>query len=124
MNTSQVTNEDLILSEHYEPKVLPIEYQKIRDGFYRKIDGMTVITSIKRELDNKLWLHVSLARPNKLPSWNDVLEVKNLFIGDKTALQVLPKKDKYIDCHKYCFHLWHCIDGDVTPDFTRGNNII
>lgn len=32
-------------------------------------------------------------------------------------------EDKYINLHPTCLHLWHCLDGDVVPDFARGGQI-
>jgi len=87
----------------------------------KSTDGLRVIVGAAVELDGKAWLHVSFSRKDKLPSWFDCKRVKSLFIGDdKTALQVFPSSDKYVDIHEHCLHLWHCMDGDVTPDFTHG----
>lgn len=84
-------------------------------------DPLTVITSGAVELDGKRWLHVSLARPTRLPSYSDMTMVKDLFIGPQaTALQVFAPRSRHVNLHQCCLHLWHCADGDVTPDFARG----
>lgn len=97
----------------------------------RKFDGasfrkgfLTVIYSIGLELDNKRWLHVSLARPNKYPPYEEIKLVKDIFIGDEKAIMVFPKKENFVNIHKYCFHLWRCLDGDTYPDFDRGMGTI
>lgn len=96
------------------------------DGFrYTKVlDTLSVIVTgeVHRE---RRWLHVSLARPSRLPSWADVKEVKAAFIGDDLqAIQVLPKASEYVNRHPYCLHLWHCLDGDGLPDFTYGTGML
>lgn len=120
---------DGLWEQTLEPRVLPYSWRLLTrtlDGAkYQHESLMTVITSVALELDGKVWLHVSLARRSRLPSWDDVVAVKNLFIGeDETALQVLPPRDRYINIHPHCLHLWHCLDGAVTPDFARGGRSI
>lgn len=93
---------------------------------YVKYDRLIVLASCARQLDGKAWLHVSVSRRNQeTPSWDAMSEVKDLFIGsDRTALQVMPPRTKHVNIHKACLHLWSCLDGDVTPDFTAGGSTI
>ncbi len=92
---------------------------------FRSTDGLLVQVSASMELDEKAWLHVSYSRRDKIPNWFDTKRVKSLFIGDdKTALCILPSKDKFVNIRETCLHLWHCLDGDVTPDFTHGTGSI
>ncbi len=111
------------------PCVLPAGYRvidKAEDGCKLEYRGMrdyhTVILSAAVELDQRRWLHVSVARPNALPSWELLKEVKQIFIGrNKQAVQVLPTEERYVNQHAYCLHLFHCLeDNDPVPDFTRG----
>lgn len=77
-----------------------------------------MISSVSQEDDDKRWLHVSLSQRGKEPTWDEVKEVRRIFTPlTRTALQVLPPPSQYVDLHPYCFHLWVCMDGDVTPDF-------
>jgi hypothetical protein len=92
---------------------------------YQKHGGsLRVILSCMRYGDGKAWLHVSISRKNReLPTWPAMCEVKDLFIGpERTALQVHPPRANYVNIHEACLHLWHCLDGDVTPDFTLGGS--
>jgi hypothetical protein len=90
-------------------------------GFVHLTDDLTVLVSGMVEEDKKRWLHVSVSRRSRLPSWEDLKLVKATFIGeDKTAIQVFPSQDKYVNFHPYVLHLWHCVDGDPVPDFTSG----
>lgn len=87
---------------------------------FQSKDGLRVVVSCDDELDGKFWLHVSVSRADRLPSWGDLTEVKDAFIGrDKLAVQVLPRKADYVNCHEFCLHLFHCLDGDPCPDFRR-----
>lgn len=110
-------------------RVVPFGWHSIEqraDGrAWQCADGLRVIESVGVELDGKEWHHVSLSRSMQLPSWEEVQRVKDIFMGkDVTALQVLPDAAHYVNQHPYCLHLWRCLDGDVTPDFTQGHGSI
>ena len=104
------------------PKVLPAAWKEGRgrlgELFFFSKDGLRVMSSALVEADGKRWQHVSLSRAARLPSWEDLRAVKDLFIGrDKMAIQVLPRAADYCNVHPHCLHLWHCLDGDPAPDF-------
>ena len=86
--------------------------------------GLRVITSVARELDGKVWTHVSVSRPNTNPSWCDLMFVRDQLIGDREGYQVFPTSDKHVNIHPYCLHMWFCEEGPVLPDFTHGGNSI
>lgn len=113
---------------HNWPFILPASWRCLYHdppAQYRRSDGLNVLCSCTRELDGKTWLHVSFSYPDRLPLYSDIIEAKRLFIGDKrTAYQVFPPLDKHVNTHPYCLRLWCCLDGDVTPDFTRGNGTL
>jgi hypothetical protein len=91
---------------------------------YKIADNLMVVWSAVREADGRRWVHVSLSRPSRLPSWDDVREVKDTFIGrDRRALQILPPQSEYVNKHKYVLHLWHCLDDDGLPDFRHEGQI-
>lgn len=116
------------------PRVLSSQWRRIEvreDGasymYQRPGVGhpLSVIVSGAVELDGKRWLHVSCAYASRLPSWEDLRMVKDLFIGpDRAAYQVLPPTAKHVNIHSYCLHLWSCVDGDPLPDFTQGGDSI
>ncbi len=112
------------------PYVLPVgwkvEERRLDGAMYRHGSArMTVIVSASVERDGRNWLHVSVAHPERMPTWDDLRYVKDIFVGrDRTALQVLPPAAKHVNQHPYCLHLWACLDGDVTPDFTQGGETI
>jgi hypothetical protein len=118
------------------PTVLPAAWRESREQWgpsrdygrvYRKPgEGLLVLTSCAERADRKRWLHVSVSRADrKIPTWEQMSQVKRLFIGDeRTALQVMPPKAKYVNIHPGVLHLYHCLDGDVTPDFAAGGETI
>lgn len=84
-------------------------------------DAMTVIISGAREEDGKRWVHLSVARPDRLPSYHELVAVKETFIGaERKAISVFAPRSEHVNIHEYCLHLWHCVDGDPLPDFTGG----
>ena len=90
-------------------------YMNIQKRYLRN-DGMSVICGMENH-DGKWWLHVSCAKPDRLPTWEDLKEVKNTFIGRyKKAIQILPNEKEYVNIHPYCLHLYNC-DNDMLPDF-------
>ena len=102
---------------------IPDGWQRVANphpGAWFHADGMAVCASWDRDVDGISWLHVSVSRPSRLPSWNDLKRVKRDFIGDdKTALQVLPPADQWVNKHNFTLHLWHPIDQDRVPYLLR-----
>lgn len=104
----------LVLPPHYE--FYDIYQGQVRR--YLRSDGMSIICGMENH-DGKWWLHVSCAKPDSLPTWEDFKEVKAIFIGrDKKAIQILPNEKEYVNIHPYCLHLYHCGNDDL-PDFTH-----
>lgn len=91
------------------------------DGiFYEYRTGLRALVSVAREKDGRDWVHLSLSRPNRMPTYEDMCLVKDLFIGEnELAIQVFVPKDRHVNLHPNCLHLWHCLDGDPVPDFSR-----
>lgn len=87
----------------------------------------TVIESVAREEDGRRWHHVSTARADRMPTWDEVRAIKEAFIGDREAYIVFPPKARYVNLHRFCLHLWACLDapeGAVLPDFASGTGSI
>lgn len=95
------------------------------DGYAAQRGRLRVIVSADAEADGRIWWHISVSTTSrKLASWDDVKEVKRAFLGDnRVGLMVLPRKEDYVNIAEV-HHIWHCVDGDVTPDFTQGTGSI
>lgn len=78
---------------------------------YGNRDGLRALTSIEPRGD-KQWAHVSCSRGDRLPTWEDLKLVKEVFLGDVMAYQVLPPKAEWLNVHEFTLHLFHCLSGD------------
>lgn len=98
------------------------------DGFsaVQPRKGLMVIVSDAVALDGRRWRHLSLSRRDRaMPTWEQLVEVKEAFLGpEAVALQVLAPRSEWVNIHPTCLHLWECLDGRVTPDFTAGTGSI
>lgn len=91
------------------------------DGFLyqNKSERLTVIVSGEVHDDRK-YLHVSCSNPFHVPTYDQITFVKQVFVGDdREAYMVFPMKDKHVNIHPYCLHLYSP-DEPVLPDFTGG----
>jgi len=55
------------------------------------------------------WEHVSFSPSNysKMPSWEEMCELKDLFWDDEEeVIQIHPKKSEYVNIRENCLHLW------------------
>lgn len=113
---------DEIAASEVAPRVLPVEWRREANHgplmVYRSRLGLLVLLSVQVEVDGKRWIHASMSRRNRLPDYNDMVRVKDTFIGvDRTAVQIFPSRDRHINIHPNCLHLWSCLDAEVMPDF-------
>ena len=92
---------------------------------YRHANGLRVIWSAAREADGRIWLHVSLSRADRMPTYRDLKHVKVAFIGNqRKAIMVIPEQREHVNLHPFCLHLFSCLEEDPLPDFTRGTGMI
>lgn len=81
-------------------------------------DGLHVVAGLEMH-DDEQWAHVSCSYTDHLPSWDDLKAVKEIWLGDVLAFQVLPPKAEYVSQHPWCLHLWHRLAGDPFPRMAR-----
>lgn len=121
------------LTRGYLPKVIPDNW-KILNTFsfeyyayytyytFIREDGLKVIFGVEwqEEDPETKWLHVSMSFKSKLPTYQDMKIVKDIFIGEeRTAFQIFPPKTEHINLHANCLHLFCCVTKDILPDFRR-----
>jgi hypothetical protein len=132
--TEEQYREALELTQNLYPLVLPHGWKKQsidpRSSFagqmaYMRGDGLFVIfTADRLQGDGKTWLHVSMSRKSRIPSYQDMCDVKFLFIGkERQAIQIFAPEAKHINIHPYCLHLWCALEGDGLPDFGQDGTI-
>lgn len=85
---------------------------------FRQGDLRVIVDCCEKE-DGNQWIHVSYSRKSWAPTHGDTILVKETFIGpDRYAYAVFPAKDRYVNIHPYCLHLWARLDGTaVLPHF-------
>ncbi len=87
--------------------------------------AMSVIFSVAYYGDGRCWIHASIARAKMMPTYEDVMKLKNEFIGmDRKAILVLPAVSEHVNIHEHALHLFCCLDDDPLPDFTMGTGSI
>jgi len=53
------------------------------------------------------WEHVSVNGSDRVPTWDEMCFIKDLFWEDEQAvIQYHPRKSQYINCHPFVLHLW------------------
>ena len=66
----------------------------------------------------KGWDHVSVSRPDRVPTWNEMESLRLMFFGpDSTVMQLHVPRTDHINVHPHCLHLWRPqgIDIPVPP---------
>lgn len=103
--------EEIIKSDRlfdvYKVDVLNIGFVKLTDS-----GTCTVVWSDSEDG----WEHVSVSpkKPHKIPSWNDMCQLKDIFFkDDEEVLQLHPKKSEYVNIAENCLHLWKPIGIDI-----------
>lgn len=60
------------------------------------------------------WEHVSVSRSDRIPTWDEMCQVKDLFWGpEDCVIQYHPPASEYVNNHERCLHLWRPIDQAV-----------
>ena len=76
-------------------------------AFSKETSSLKVLSSLDEMEDGVLTLHVSVSRAKKLPTWEDLKAVKNVFMGmEVDAFHVIPAASDHINLHNYTMHLW------------------
>lgn len=69
------------------------------------------------------WEHLSVSFKNKIPSWEVMQEMKEMFFEDtEDAFQYHPTKDDYINNNEYTLHIWRPLEIEIPkpPHITVG----
>lgn len=86
---------------------------------------LAAILSVNREQDGRFWLHLSASHARRIPTWPELIEVKEFFLGNREAYAVAPPRERYVNIHPHVLHLFALLDGAaVLPDFTQGRRTL
>ena len=87
-------------------------------------NGLQIIATAAVMDDGREWLHVSVSRKSRLPSYEEMTRIKRDFIGDdKKAISVLPEKKYHVNIHENCLHLFYSAENPL-PEFSGGTGLI
>lgn len=112
------------LTNQFLPNVIPAGWTQIPtpevcagSAVYQSQTLLVVFSADKHHETNETWVHVSVSHRDRLPNWDELKFVKEVFLGrDKLAIQVLPPAEEYVNLHPNVLHLWHCPDRRIVPD--------
>lgn len=90
-------------------------------SFVRHDQAASIIVTCADHDDGNDWIHASIARPNRMPDYQDLKLLHHTVFGDGWAYQVFAPQAEHVNIHQYCLHLWGRLDGKpALPDFTQG----
>jgi hypothetical protein len=59
------------------------------------------------------WDHVSVSHSARVPTWDEMCWVKQLFFRpDECVVQFHPKQSDYVNMHSNCLHMWRMQEGE------------
>lgn len=63
------------------------------------------------------WEHVSVSTASRVPHWDEMQFIKELFwLDDEVVMQLHPAKSRYINTHPFVLHLWRPTEQEIpTP---------
>lgn len=74
--------------------------------------------------DQRVWLHASIARSDRMPDYADLVLLHHAAFGDAWAYQVFAPASSHVDIHEHALHLWGLADGTrALPDFGKEGTI-
>lgn len=60
------------------------------------------------------WEHVSVCPANRLPDWDEMCAIKDMFWNDdEVVMQLHPAKINYVNFMENCLHLWRPIGQEI-----------
>lgn len=64
--------------------------------------------------DGEGWEHVSVSLEQRCPNWEEMCFIKSLFWDEEDCvIQYHPPRKNYVNCHKYCLHMWRPVNVDI-----------
>lgn len=62
------------------------------------------------------WQHVCISTKRRVPNWQEMCFVKDLFWGpEECVMQLHPPKSEYVNNNPFCLHLWKPPIGQAIP---------
>lgn len=92
------------------------------DGWcFDHFDGNARVIATVDSYDGDDWVHASISRADRMPSYADLKMLHDAVFGDGWAYQVFAPPSEHVNIHATALHLFGRLDGrPVLPDFTYG----
>jgi hypothetical protein len=96
------------------------------DGWcFRRFDEDGEVIVSCADHDGVDWIHASIAHPDRLPDYDELVLVHRAVFGAGYAYQVFAPPADHVNLHAYALHLFGRWDGlAALPNFTRGTGSI
>lgn len=96
------------------------------DGWrYVNLDGTSSVLVTCAEHGGDEWVHASIARPDRMPTYADLKALHAAVFGNGWAYQVFAPPSDHVNIHEHALHLFGRLDGKpALPDFTEGTGSI
>lgn len=86
-------------------------------------DGSSIIVTVGVH-DGEQWVHASIAHPETMPTYEELVLLHKAVFGDRWAYQVFAPPSDHVNIHPYALHLWGRLDGtNQLPDFGKNGTI-
>lgn len=79
----------------------------------------SIVVSASPMDDGVTWIHASMTRPDRVPSYADMCLLHRAVWGDTGySYEVHPPRSQHVNIHEHALHLWGRADGaPVLPEF-------
>ena len=68
--------------------------------------------------DGAWWIHASMQREDRMPSYDDLATLHYAVFGDRWAYQLFAPPEHHVNLHPRCLHLWGLESGEaILPNF-------
>lgn len=87
-------------------------------------DRTASVIASASDIDGHEWVHASIARPDRMPTYDDLVLLHRACFGDGWAYQCFAPPADHVNIHEFALHLWGRLDGQaVLPNFGAGGSI-
>lgn len=80
------------------------------DGAKWRLPGGAVVIASMARLQGERWVHLSMSRHGRLPTWPELVAVRDALVPGVECYQVAPPPDRYVNIHPGVLHPWGCVD--------------
>lgn len=111
----------LRIRRHFDPHVWGVPELFGPDGWRmrsRAGDAGIIVTCSDHPPDPTEWLHASIARVDRMPDYDDLVNLHAAVWVSGWAYQVFAPPDDHVNIHQHALHLWGRLDGQpALPNF-------